>query len=171
MKNAWSWLRTNSRRSRPLKLKVKKGLATIKAGKGAQGARVLLVSGKERRPIKSLPIKIDIPTDKKWEILATRKGHNDYRKVISFEPGQAEQTFEIVLYEKGSEPPPKAPAGGSKAPPTDGGTKPPAGGGDKPKPASGNGTLNVNSIPASRVILDGRPLGQTPKTGISVSAG
>ena len=37
--------------------------------------------------------------------------------------------------------------------------------------ASGNGTLNINSIPVSKVILDGKPLGSTPKVGVSVSAG
>ncbi|HVJ18305.1 MAG TPA: PEGA domain-containing protein, partial [Polyangiaceae bacterium] len=43
-----------------------------------------------------------------------------------------------------------------------------------PKPAAvatGNGTLNINSIPMSNVILDGRPLGSTPKRGVSVSPG
>jgi serine/threonine-protein kinase len=29
----------------------------------------------------------------------------------------------------------------------------------------------LNSIPASKVILDGRPLGDTPKVGVSVSPG
>jgi serine/threonine-protein kinase len=31
--------------------------------------------------------------------------------------------------------------------------------------------LNINSIPASNVILDGRPMGTTPKIGVSVSSG
>ena len=33
------------------------------------------------------------------------------------------------------------------------------------------GVLNINSIPLSRVVLDGRPLGETPRVQISVSAG
>ncbi|HSN99837.1 MAG TPA: PEGA domain-containing protein, partial [Candidatus Nanopelagicales bacterium] len=33
------------------------------------------------------------------------------------------------------------------------------------------GTLNINSIPVSKVVLDGRPLGSTPKVGVSVPAG
>ena len=37
--------------------------------------------------------------------------------------------------------------------------------------AQGNGTLNINSIPVSKVVLDGRPLGNTPKVGLSVPAG
>jgi serine/threonine-protein kinase len=77
------------------------------------------------------------------------------------------------MYEKGKAPPPRATgpkpigkvAGGGvdKAPKED---KP-----DKPVAAAGNGTLNINSIPVSNVILDGRPLGTTPKAGLSVAAG
>ena len=45
-----------------------------------------------------------------------------------------------------------------------------------PKPAAapvatGNGTLNLNAIPVSNVLLDGRPMGQTPKMGVSVAPG
>lgn len=40
-----------------------------------------------------------------------------------------------------------------------------------PQAAQGNGTLNINSIPVSKVVLDGRPLGNTPKVGLSVPAG
>nr|WP_275939316.1 protein kinase [Polyangium spumosum] len=35
----------------------------------------------------------------------------------------------------------------------------------------GTGTLNINSIPVSKVVLDGRPLGNTPRVGVSVPAG
>jgi serine/threonine-protein kinase len=149
------------------KLKVIKGLATIKAGDGADGARVLLVSGNERRPIPKLPIKIDITTDKPWNIVATRPRYEDFKKPIVFEDGQAEATFVVEMYEKGKAPPPKpvgkAPTGVGKTP-----DKPEP---EKPAPAAGGGTLNINSIPVSNVILDGRPLGTTPKTGISVTAG
>ena len=47
------------------KLRVKKGLATIKLGDNAEGAKVLLVSGAERRPITQLPITpqpLSVPT-------------------------------------------------------------------------------------------------------------
>jgi hypothetical protein len=36
---------------------------------------------------------------------------------------------------------------------------------------TGTATLDIRSIPASKILLDGLPLGSTPKTGISVSAG
>lgn len=151
------------------KLKVVKGLATIKAGNGALGARVLLVSGNERRPVPKLPIKIDITTDKPWSIVATRTGFEDFKQDITFQDGKAEETFVVEMYEKGKKPPPKPPTGGQVA--TGGGEKPTTGGGEKPTAAAGTGTLNINSIPVSNVILDGRPLGTTPKVGLSVPAG
>ena len=36
---------------------------------------------------------------------------------------------------------------------------------------AGGARLNINSVPASNVVLDGRPLGRTPQIGISVSPG
>jgi serine/threonine-protein kinase len=165
------------------KLKVKKGLATIKAGSNADGAKVLLVSGNERRPVPSLPLRVDITSDKPYSIVATKKGFSEYRQNIVFEDGQAERTFVIDLgstsddqdKEKEADAAPTGPSkpigggGGVKAPVAPAAPKAPA----EPKPAAaaGKGTLNINSIPVSNVILDGKPLGQTPKVGVSVSPG
>ncbi|MCW5791503.1 MAG: PEGA domain-containing protein [Polyangiaceae bacterium] len=159
----------------PLKLKVKKGLAHIKLGAGAEGARVVLVSGTDRRPIPAdkldatRGLKIDIATDKPYRIEATKQGFDNFRQEITFPDGEAEKTFEIVMYERGKQP--ERPVGGGTAatPPVGGGTTPKAGG--ETPAATGNGTISINSIPVSNVILDGRPLGQTPRTGISVPAG
>jgi hypothetical protein len=41
----------------------------------------------------------------------------------------------------------------------------------QPAVATGNGTLNINSIPVANVVLDGRPIGSTPIRGLSVSPG
>jgi hypothetical protein len=38
-------------------------------------------------------------------------------------------------------------------------------------PAETGGRLNINSIPYSKVVLDGRPLGDTPRVEIAVAAG
>ena len=151
------------------KLKVIKGLARIVPGDGARGAKVLLVSGHERRPIPKLPIKIDIQTDKAWSIIATRKGYEAYKQKITFEDGAAERTFKIDMVEAGSAPASHhgghvASTGGHHETTThhkEHGSSAPA----------GKGKLNINSIPVSSVILDGRPLGTTPKVGVSVSPG
>jgi hypothetical protein len=38
-------------------------------------------------------------------------------------------------------------------------------------PVSTEGTLNINSLPVSNIVLDGRPLGQTPKLRVKVKPG
>lgn len=148
------------------KLKVKKGLATIKAGSNADGAKVLLVSGSERRPVPSLPLRVDITSDKPYSIVASKKGFSDYKQNIEFEDGQAERTFVVELGgSSAAEPAPAEPAPENKhtAAPTTTPSKPvaPAVVAEKPAPSapSGKGTLNINSIPVSNVILDGKPLG------------
>lgn len=144
------------------KLKVKKGLATIKPGMNADGASVLLVSGNERRPVPQLPLAVEIQADKAYSIVATKDGFEKFQQKIEFEDGKAEREFVIDL-----------------VPSVQGATKAPVrrGGGARPRPrpravaSTGKATLNINSIPASNVILDGKPLGQTPKVGLKVSPG
>jgi hypothetical protein len=153
----------------PLKLKVTKGLASIVPGAGAEDARVLLVSGNDRRALPGLPINLDIPTNRPHTIVATKKGYETFRKAIAFEDGKAEKTFEVALTPTGEEEPiAAAPAGGARR-----GARS-AGAVSSPAPApaaAGSATLNINSIPVSNIILDGRPLGPTPKVGVKVSAG
>ena len=40
-----------------------------------------------------------------------------------------------------------------------------------PYEPSGTATLNLNSIPVSNVVIDGRPFGRTPQVGVAVTAG
>jgi serine/threonine-protein kinase len=148
----------------------------------------VLVSGSERRPIPSLPIKIDISTDKSYTLEATKKGFQTFTQPIRFEDGEAEKTFVIDLQSESAEPPvaaaapaaaPAAPAGGRATPASASkaaalaGIDPGATAAAKPAPAAaaGGGKLNVNSIPVSKVIVDGVPRGQTPQIGLSVPAG
>lgn len=166
------------------KLKVKKGLATIKPGLNADGARVVLVSGSERRPVPSLPLAVDIPQDKPYSVVATKRGFQDFEQKLEFEDGQAERTFVIDMVppvasasapEPASPREPSAPRERSHAPaPAPAPANPAIAAAVAPKaaaPAAGNGTLTLNSIPVSNVILDGRPLGPTPKMNVSVPAG
>ena len=160
----------------PLKLKVIKGLATINAGDNADDAKVLLESGSERRPIPSLPIKIDIATDKEYTLVATRKGYAEFRQPITFSDGEAEKTFVVSLQAEEEEEPEEAPsravASSSRSSGSRSSVPAAIAAAAKPKPAAtGGAKLNINSIPVSNVILDGRPLGSTPKIGVSVSPG
>jgi hypothetical protein len=181
-----------------LKLKVLKGQVTLELV--TTGANVSLVKedgGKKtekKLPAavwKTPPVKLDIDASEKWKLVATKRGFDDLKQDISFEDGMAEKTIKIELTEVGKAPAVatgsigEQPSGGSTTttPPSGGSTTaqtggttttPPAGGSTStPPPAGGggNGTLNINSIPVSKVVLDGRPLGSTPKVGVSVPAG
>lgn len=157
----------------PLKLKVLKGLAKIVPGEGADGARVLLVSGSDRRALPKLPINLDIPTDRPHELVASRAGYETLTLPIEFEDGEAERTFEIEMTESSGGGRARAPA--SRTPttrsPAVGARQPAPPVSPPPAPAGGSATLNINSIPVSNIILDGKPLGSTPKVGVRVPAG
>ena len=82
------------------KLKVIKGEATLEPGDNAEGAKILLVSGKERRPLnKELPVRLEVGTDKRYKIVATKEGYETYENFIEFDDGKAEKTFIISLKE------------------------------------------------------------------------
>jgi hypothetical protein len=157
----------------PLNLKVVKGLAMIEAGSNAEGAKVLLVSGSERRPIPKLPIKLDIRTDRSYRLVAIRKGFANFEQPIEFEAGKAERTFIVELTAGATQEeaePAESESSHSARRVASRSTTSSAGTSTK-SAAKGTGTLNVNSIPASTILLDGTPKGTTPKVGLVVSAG
>ncbi|HEX6767315.1 MAG TPA: carboxypeptidase regulatory-like domain-containing protein, partial [Polyangiaceae bacterium] len=163
------------------KLKVKKGLVTIKLGENADGASVTLVSGDERRPIppdrfKDKALAVDLEAGKAYSIVAEKKGFVPYEKSIDFDDGQAEKTFvvNLMLTSGGSsaEATERHPTGGRPSPgrPAPAPAPAPAAPAPAPAAAGGNATLTFVSDPPSNLVLDGRPLGKTPKTA-TVPAG
>jgi serine/threonine-protein kinase len=165
----------------PLKLKVAKGIARILPGQNAEDARIVLETGSERKAIPRLPLHLQIDTSKPHVLLASKAGFADYRKELIFDDGEPERTFEVSLVasaEPGTPIPETevaAPAELPRAVPASPAPRPAVApvAAQRPAPAaaSGGGTLNINAIPKASVILDGRPLGLTPKVGISVGAG
>jgi PEGA domain len=165
-------------------LKVLRGKATIDLA--TPGAKVTIVSGSDRRELPKMPISIELETTKSWILEGSKFGMNDFKQAIAFEDGQAEKNFTVSLDAKGAPPaaafvavPNNGGGGGSKPDPTPPATAKTAttttttttaaaGGGEA---ATGQATLNINSIPASNVLLDGKPIGPTPKMGVSVSPG
>lgn len=171
-------------------LKVLKGKAMIQLG--TPGAKVYLVSGTNRKEVPQFPIAIDFDPNEHWQLEAKKDGMDDYTQPISFDDGQAEKTILVTLNPKGtaaaaakaaaaaaavpvtatnpgSAPKPSAPAETPKsnpAPVTASPKKDPA-----PAAATGEGFLNINSLPASTVVLDGKPLGATPRLKVSVTPG
>jgi hypothetical protein len=150
------------------KLKVKKGLATIKLGQNAEGAHVMLVSGNERRPIPRFPLAVELEADKSYSIVAEKRGYARYERRVDFDDGQAEKTFEIDLSSSSSSSSSAADlpvSQGSPAPisrPNAG--SPPAAAPTPPAATGKKATLTFVSTPPSNVVFDGRPLGKTPKS-------
>lgn len=162
----------------PLRPKVAKGVARILPGENADEARIVLETGSERKAIPRLPLNLQIDTSKPHVLIAQKAGFADFRKELTFDDGEAERTFEVVLIASAeSSAPIPDPAQPALAPAPRAGASPrPAAVAPAPAPkpapaATGGGTLNINAIPKASVILDGRPLGITPKVGISVGAG
>ncbi|MBX3207036.1 MAG: PEGA domain-containing protein [Labilithrix sp.] len=171
-------------------LKVVKGKATIQLG--TPGAKVYLVNGTNRKEVPQFPMAIEFDPNERWELQATKDGHEDYSERISFDDGQAEKTFTVSLNPKGSAavaPParPTAPAvpwtpPAAKEPaaptPKVASNPPAAKEPDAPKEpkkepaaAGGEAVLKINSLPASSIVLDGKPIGVTPQTHVTVSPG
>ena len=161
----------------PLRPKVAKGVARILPGENAEEARIVLETGGERKAIPRLPLNLQIDTSKSHVLVAQKAGYAEFRKELTFEDGEPERTFEVALMASAESEAPipdsalAAPAAAPRAvAPV---SRPVVAPVPAPKPAAatGGGTLNINAIPKASVILDGRPLGITPKVGIAVGAG
>jgi PEGA domain len=155
-------------------LKVLKGKITVTLG--TPGAKVFIVSGSDRRELPILPISVDIDTSKSWQLEAAKAGYADYRKPVSFDDGQAEKTFEVTLDTRSASASntPATPAAVAPAPkpaPAAPAPKPAAADPTPAAPATGDSFLDINSIPVANVLLDGKPIGSTPKLHVSVPPG
>lgn len=167
------------------KLTVSKGRLTL-AVKG-EGVSITLVPegtggrGKALDPPFTTPIEIDTSTGV-WRVVAKKADQPDFSQVVDFSDGIAEKTITvdftkspeaISLTDLPTTPTASATATAKTAATTPGPapTAPPARTNEPSESASGTATLNINSIPASRVLLDGQPLGETPRTGVQVSPG
>lgn len=176
----------------PLNPKLLTGSLRLELGNNAEGAQVL-VNGKS---IRSLPATLELDAGQSHEVLVRKIGYSDFQRTVSFSAAEPKIDLTLHLTEGASDlgsgrhvgRPADAPAG--ETPAADApeektedkkpdflsaikGDKEPAKpekGADKPQ-AGGKGTLNINSVPPTTVLLDGRPLGKTPKVGVSVPAG
>jgi serine/threonine-protein kinase len=153
-----------------VKLNVKEGTATIKLGKNAKGAKVLFVCGQQ--PGRVLDEKyyakgVKLPSEG-CKIIAQRKGFADVSQAVTFEPGEPARTFTIDFARKAKTAAPRTRPRVQPRPIKPRPVKPPEPPREK---ATATGTLNINSIPPSAVVLDGRPLGKTPRIGVKVKPG
>lgn len=162
------------------KLKLSKGQVNIKLDDSAQGAKIVLLVNGKRRSLSSRfgedgekSVKIDLPLEGKvYVVRALKKGFETFEEELKFSLKEPVQTVTILLTPEGADEDDDASRSAS-APATS--PRPSSARSPSPSPSpaasASQGKLNINSIPKSNVILDGRPIGSTPKIGYSVSAG
>jgi hypothetical protein len=141
-----------------IKLAVKQGRLTLQPGVGALGADVQV----DGRPVGTLPTVVDLDPEDSHTVMATRLGYAPFTQDIVFERGLAERTVRIDLEPSAVHPAPMRTRSGARA-----AKAAPA----ILKPQAGGALLNLNSIPVTTVILDGRVLGTTPVLNQRVSPG
>ena len=152
-------------------IRLKKGQVTVKLDDSAEEADVFLLVDGKRRPLNRIIEKgapLILPVDgKSYELVATQKGYEDFEQSLEFSVREPVKTVTISMDEASDdEENSRATASPSRSSSSSSSRRT-----ERSSATSGTGTLNVNSIPVSNVILDGRPLGTTPKIGVSVSAG
>ena len=156
-----------------------KAMITIRPGDNAQGAFVEVVGGDKRQALFELPAKVEVAPGASYKVRATRRGYRDFDVDVTFSDTDAEKEVRVDLDPTGSAAPARAPAVSAptgKAPPPAAlaaaiaPNAPAAPATPAPAVAAGTGTLNINSIPISNVLVDGRPVGPTPRQ-MSVPAG
>jgi serine/threonine-protein kinase len=115
---------------------------------------------------------IDDLEPQKWKITAFAPGFQTFNQDIAFADGKPDLAIKVDLNAVSSAPPPPRGVPVAAAPPPRPAKDSDSGDDDgKIDVPSGTGLLNINSLPPSKVLLDGRAMGGTPKTDVSVPAG
>ena len=132
------------------KLELLKGVLEVKEGTNASGADITLKCGRDRRVI-TPPTRVEIDVDKRCEVLATRSGYTGFVEKVKFSDEEPEQVVTVALR-------PVSVGGGSHPPPS------------PPAAVSTKGYISISAVPAAAALVDGRPVGRTPKR-VAVSPG
>jgi serine/threonine-protein kinase len=140
--------------------KREKALVTIRLGRGSEGAQVTF----DDAFLLDFPAELELEPNTVHTLTATKPGYEDLSLDVEVADGETEKLIEVSL----------APleGGARKSRPAKVARKPAA----KAAPTTAStaladatqGLLNISSVPPSQIILNGRPLGSTPKTGITV---
>lgn len=157
------------------KLELEKGKVAIKLEGSAKKAEVTLVVNGKRRSItphvrKGSPIILPVE-GKEYTIIATRRGYDDFEHDLEFTVKEPVQTLTINLSKESDDSSSSSSSRSTSSRSSSSSRSSTTTSSASRAPATGNGKVNLNSIPVSNVIIDGRPLGQTPKMNLSVSPG
>jgi serine/threonine-protein kinase len=168
-------------------LKVRRGRLTVELA--TPGATVLLtrIGADAARTEKVLPgpwpMAVELDASSDWRVTASLRGHTDAGNDVSFSDGQPEKRVRIELQRAetaaaavpveaiAAVAPPPASLPGAPVTGVRCAARPQPQPSSPAPPAGGSGMLNVNSLPASKVLVDGRALGETPKVDIALPAG
>jgi hypothetical protein len=150
----------------PVRLHVLRGRLELSAGDGADGAHIT-VDGKR---VSRLPAVLDLSADDSHEITAAKRGFADFSQQVVFD-GTADRAVVVALSRDDAAPThaPIARAASNYRPQASANVshavvRAPAQSGD-------SGLLDLTSTPPARVVVNGRPLGETPLRGVRVTAG
>jgi hypothetical protein len=154
------------------KLELEQGQLTITLGDNANGAKILLEGGGKTFALhkKKLPLTINIPADQTFTLTATRDGYDDFQREIRFSVEEPQKSIEISLSDE-DEDADETSSSSRGTSSTSSSRSTASSQGTSSRGSAGQGTLNINSIPVSNIILDGKPIGSTPKLAVKVSAG
>lgn len=179
-------------------LKVVRGIASFDVR--TEGATLALWSGDQRRILSDPSRPIEVDTSRPASLEISKPGYQTVREPLIFEE-DAKKTFVVQVGPRESSAvavaeakprrdnrvasldapalPPRSsiareprPRVERESPPVKAEAAPRPEPADKTvETAGGNCSFNFNSLPPSNVVLDGRPLGQTPKMGVPVPPG
>lgn len=127
-----------------------------------KGAKLSLISGKDRKEIGAIPVDFKIDTSKEYEIEISKRGYATLKKPLEYESGKEEVMIAgLTIQETGSGGPrvktPKGPKG-PKGP-------------SQPAVAGPPGKLSVQTKPWSTVFINGKKIKNTPLVNYSLKPG
>ncbi len=140
----------------PKAAKRDKALVTIRLAPGSEGASVTL----DDAFLLDFPAELELDPNSAHTLSATKPGFEDFSMQVQVEEGESEKLVEVTL----------SPIEGAAAPrkPRAKSTRKVAATKAAASLDATQGLLNISSVPPSQIILNGRPLGSTPKTSIAV---
>jgi serine/threonine-protein kinase len=144
----------------PTAAKRDKALVTIRLSPGSEGASVTL----DDAFLLDFPAELELEPKSVHTLSASKPGYEDFSMDVQVEEGESEKLIEVSLSPlDGTTPPRRSRPKAARKPSSAAKAAPAAASGDATQ-----GLLNISSVPPSQIILNGRPLGSTPKMGIAV---
>lgn len=139
----------------PLRPKVRRGRLALRLGAAADDA-VITLDGER---VDSPTVTLELDGSKSHVLVAEKEGFERFERTVDFPDGQATLSVEIELTASETEPASTLDESADQGPAAKRASKP------------RRATLNMNSIPTSTVLLNGKRLGLTPRMGVSTKPG